>query len=82
MWVFGGGLPDKPVILFKYSETRSAEVAQGGPWQGTPAIVKRMASRAMIPLRFQIPASLWWLFFPRTPKLCEDYRCARKSGKE
>jgi len=26
MWVFRGGLPDKPVILFKYSETRSGEV--------------------------------------------------------
>ena len=26
MWVFRGGLPEKPVILFKYSETRSGEV--------------------------------------------------------
>ncbi len=26
MWVFRGGSPDKPVILFKYSETRSGEV--------------------------------------------------------
>jgi transposase len=26
MWVFRGGPPDKPVILFKYSETRSGEV--------------------------------------------------------
>ncbi len=26
MWVFRGGPPDKPIILFKYSETRSGEV--------------------------------------------------------
>ncbi len=26
MWVFRGGPPDKPVVLFKYSETRSGEV--------------------------------------------------------
>jgi transposase len=26
MWVFRGGPPDKPVVLFRYSETRSGEV--------------------------------------------------------
>jgi len=29
MWVFRGGPPDKHVILFKYSETRSGEVPRG-----------------------------------------------------
>jgi transposase len=29
MWVFRGGPPDKPVILFKYSETRSGELPRG-----------------------------------------------------
>jgi len=28
MWVFRGGDPDKPVVLFRYSETRSGKVAQ------------------------------------------------------
>lgn len=26
MWVFRGGSPDKPVVIFRYSETRSSEV--------------------------------------------------------
>ncbi len=56
MWVFRGGPPAKPVILFRYSQTRSGEVPRE-VLAGTPAIVRPMLSQAMMPSRFQTPAS-------------------------